>query len=546
MTHKVWFYRFFFILLLLLSILVIIFPGLPEGVESAGEILLLVALFSFIHLLYKRSTRAFLPAFISGDDSGKRHENSGEFSDPQQDFIRRTGERLAAAIRAENWQAAAFYLPVAEDGTFDLIVEQCDDSIILQRKVPGDHVLFGDVFFSGQGRVLEISEKKEQLYRSVMAEGPATGRVSLEPVPYEHGSMGLLLAVGTQGGQPGGSDEQLVSLSENIADLAHLIERIHDLERENSRERDFRLFSLEMNEIEDREAVLPLLEKECRQQFGYRTLMFGRILPESPRRLHWIHISGEEASLKEGDSYSLQEEWLRKCMNSRGLLLPDLRAELGDRDPFSFLEKGDPVMFMPLHNGGKAWGLLLISGHKSLEYTKKELEVLHDIGVNFASASHRLWLSERVGAADTLDPLTGIMNGRRFRERLFEEMNRAKRYGYAFACLSLDIDKFRQIKEIHGQEFVDHVLRESSRLLSDSIRNVDAAARTEEGTFMVLLPGIGDMAVQNTAMRIRSTLESARYEYGSVKETLRFRLLVGSYPGSGEEIEEFLSGMHPL
>jgi diguanylate cyclase (GGDEF)-like protein len=87
----------------------------------------------------------------------------------------------------------------------------------------------------------------------------------------------------------------------------------------------------------------------------------------------------------------------------------------------------------------------------------------------------------------TTDSLTGIFNRRHFMSLLTREHQRAERYQTFFSLLMIDIDHFKRIKDTHGHQIGDEVLRHVSSLLAGQVRNVDRVARYGGEEFALLM-----------------------------------------------------------
>ena len=110
----------------------------------------------------------------------------------------------------------------------------------------------------------------------------------------------------------------------------------------------------------------------------------------------------------------------------------------------------------------------------------------------------------------TRDPLTGLYNQRVFWEMLSYEVERAKRRGYKFALLMIDIDNFKLINDTYGHEFGDSVLKKVAEALKDSLRKEDIVARYGGDEFTVILPySSGEQAFQ-IASRIVEVLSNLK------------------------------------
>ncbi|MFZ5893060.1 MAG: diguanylate cyclase [Myxococcota bacterium] len=100
--------------------------------------------------------------------------------------------------------------------------------------------------------------------------------------------------------------------------------------------------------------------------------------------------------------------------------------------------------------------------------------------------SERLRLEELAWLANH-DPLTGLVNRRRFEEELNARILESQRYGTGGALLALDLDEFKPINDTHGHAAGDSVLRAVAEVLKSVTRATDLAARIGGDEFAVLL-----------------------------------------------------------
>jgi diguanylate cyclase (GGDEF)-like protein len=110
------------------------------------------------------------------------------------------------------------------------------------------------------------------------------------------------------------------------------------------------------------------------------------------------------------------------------------------------------------------------------------------------------------------DGLTGLYNRSKLDAILEDELARFKRNQRSFALLVMDIDYFKTLNDTHGHIAGDEVIVAVARILSESIRSVDYAARYGGDEFViVMVEATADMALK-TAERIRSRVNDIRYD----------------------------------
>jgi diguanylate cyclase (GGDEF)-like protein/PAS domain S-box-containing protein len=101
------------------------------------------------------------------------------------------------------------------------------------------------------------------------------------------------------------------------------------------------------------------------------------------------------------------------------------------------------------------------------------------------------------------DELTGLLNRRGFRDQAEQRMRLARRVNRADALLALDLNGFKGINDTYGHAEGDAALREVSRVLQATLREVDVIARLGGDEFVVYAPGAeGDDKARLLAARL--------------------------------------------
>ena len=108
----------------------------------------------------------------------------------------------------------------------------------------------------------------------------------------------------------------------------------------------------------------------------------------------------------------------------------------------------------------------------------------------------------------TRDPLTDLHNQRIFWEMLDYEVLRARRHGYKFSVLMIDLDNFKNLNDSYGHGFGDKALQAISDVLRDALRAGDFLARYGGDEFAVVLPESDLEQAQLVAQRILTGTET--------------------------------------
>jgi diguanylate cyclase (GGDEF)-like protein len=133
--------------------------------------------------------------------------------------------------------------------------------------------------------------------------------------------------------------------------------------------------------------------------------------------------------------------------------------------------------------------------------------------------------NRKLQQAALTDALTGLYNRRYALERLDKEWAAATRHDKPLACLLLDIDHFKRVNDTHGHDIGDLVLRETAKVLGDTLRQSDVVCRLGGEEFLVIGPETDLEAARRCAERLRAAVEGQVIEVPSGR--LRVTVSIG-------------------
>ncbi len=88
------------------------------------------------------------------------------------------------------------------------------------------------------------------------------------------------------------------------------------------------------------------------------------------------------------------------------------------------------------------------------------------------------------------DPLTGLANRNQFNSKLNEAITYSKRFKQMIGLLLIDLDDFKPVNDNYGHLIGDKLLIHVAKVLKESFRQVDTAARMGGDEFAVILNGV--------------------------------------------------------
>jgi diguanylate cyclase (GGDEF)-like protein len=108
------------------------------------------------------------------------------------------------------------------------------------------------------------------------------------------------------------------------------------------------------------------------------------------------------------------------------------------------------------------------------------------------------------------DSLTGLLNRRSYELLLSQAVSRARRYGWPFALVLLDLDNFKVVNDQFGHAAGDDALRAVGTELRASLRSGDVAARVGGDEFALLVVGVDNVdALSPLLGRLKGALDRA-------------------------------------
>ena len=149
---------------------------------------------------------------------------------------------------------------------------------------------------------------------------------------------------------------------------------------------------------------------------------------------------------------------------------------------------------------------------RKLECSNKQLKSYHDQlectvdELQDEIIKRKRAIDELAVLAET-DPLTTLLNRRKFNELLDYEVHRSQRYQTDLSIITCDIDHFKRINDHYGHNEGDSVLKAFSVKMTENIRDIDILARWGGEEFMILMPNTNLETASMVAEKLRKITE---------------------------------------
>jgi len=301
-------------------------------------------------------------------------------------------------------------------------------------------------------------------------------------------------------------------MSSTLGDQDALIrgyeKRIYDLEQ-------LLEISKSLNSTLDYDSLIQSILYICMGQM--KVLRAGVFVRESAEKdelaLHRIRVGYE---LDNGVRYAIpeQHELIRFFQRNFGVYTFDeIKEQTEDTALIEMLETMEPVLLAPMKARSAVNGVLVLSDHMDFgAFTSGEKEFLKTSAIFAGMAVHNAFLYE----VSTTDMMTGLKLRHFFLEKLRDYLTMHAENGLPLSLAMIDIDHFKDVNDSYGHLCGDHVIRAVTRMIRDSIRQTDTAARIGGEEFVIMLPDTAIDAARVLGERIRRSIADAHIRWGEI------------------------------
>ncbi|QBJ79626.1 bifunctional diguanylate cyclase/phosphodiesterase [Aquitalea sp. USM4] len=155
--------------------------------------------------------------------------------------------------------------------------------------------------------------------------------------------------------------------------------------------------------------------------------------------------------------------------------------------------------------------------------------------------SERKQMEQAIWREANYDALTGLPNLRLLRDRLSEELERARRQGSTLALLFIDLDRFKEVNDTLGHHVGDQLLIQAAERIQAVVRSSDTVSRQGGDEFVVILSDINNaQAAGMVASKIIRLLHMP-FLLGSNEVYVSASIGIALYPDDSQQQETLVS-----
>jgi len=191
---------------------------------------------------------------------------------------------------------------------------------------------------------------------------------------------------------------------------------------------------------------------------------------------------------------------------------------------------------VPMIIGGHAGGVVQFVFDKVGEFALTRNEVERKIAKAEAYIKQSLSVLEAKRLMNTLresslrDPMTGLFNRRFLQDQASHLIAGSLRRKKGIGLLMCDIDFFKQVNDQYGHDAGDEILKGTSKIISDSVRESDVVVRFGGEEFLVIITDIDRGDALPVADKIRQNIEDKVFIVGAEKVKKTISIGVSEFP----------------
>ncbi|MCS6906493.1 MAG: diguanylate cyclase [Anaerolineales bacterium] len=268
--------------------------------------------------------------------------------------------------------------------------------------------------------------------------------------------------------------------------------------------------AMALNATLNYEEVLDIMLERVNEVVGYDSAMIMEVegMSARVRRAKNYHRYGEEVEKKVLSAcfdIPSTPNLFAMFTSLRPLVIPDV-----DRYPArrrsQIVSPARSWIGAPIYAHGDVLAFFSLDKLEAGYYQEEHARTLERFASQAALAMVNARLFREIQRLAITDTLTGLYNRRYFLERAYQEFARSCRYRHPLTIVILDLDHFKSINDTYGHPIGDLVLQTAARLVNQTVRRSDLAARFGGEEMILLLPETPPQAGVVLAERLRERI----------------------------------------
>ncbi|MGQ9817848.1 MAG: diguanylate cyclase [bacterium] len=263
--------------------------------------------------------------------------------------------------------------------------------------------------------------------------------------------------------------------------------------------------------------------------------------------MHYFFLDEKEKRLNLVAHHGLNENWLPKLVYEVGEgrvgMTAEKRMPLGThesellriKEPYIYFK---PDICYPLVYQNRLFGVVAFNRENPLD--EREKNIVGSV-VRIASTALQNTMSLAIMRdLASIDPLTKLYNIGFFRDKLTEELNRAKRFQHSLTVAIIDLDNFKYFNDNFGHQAGDQLLIRLSQIFNKYFRDTDVIGRYGGDEFIVMFLETKKEEAAKILANLLSNFKIYDHTHSPGDKRITFSAGVAAYPEDGLNPSELI------